>query len=163
MRHTSAFFILLLAALPLASLGQRCKTDVIRNRNIANNPAIETRVAEINRFTEQWIEAYDNNASSRAVVTVPVVVHVLWRVPRENISDAQIQSQIDVLNEDFGQLNSNFASNTPTPFQAIAADVEIEFCLAKEDPQGNPSTGITHLDRQYWRNGGLVQRTCRRN
>jgi len=44
-----------------------------------------------------------------------------------------VQSQIDVLNEDFRRLNTD-AVNTPSAFQSVAADTEIEFCLATSDP-----------------------------
>ncbi len=78
------------------------------------------------------------------VYTIPVVVHVIYHKdrPEENISDARILSQIDVLNEDFSKQNSNF-SQTPSVFQDVAADVGIRFKLAELDPNGNATTGIT--------------------
>lgn len=54
---------------------------------------------------------------------------------------AQIQSQIDVLNEDFRRLNADRV-NTPAPFLPVAADYGFEFKLACQDPNGNPSTGV---------------------
>ncbi len=77
-------------------------------------------------------------------ITIPVVVHVLWKTSAENISDAQVQSQIDVLNEDFGRINAD-TINTPAVWQSIAANTEIQFCLAQTDPLGNPTTGIVHV------------------
>ena len=71
-----------------------------------------------------------------------VVIHVLYRVDIENITDEQVLSQIDVLNEDFSKTNSNF-SDTPDIFAAVAADTEIQFCLATIDPDGNATSGIT--------------------
>ncbi|MCB0663092.1 MAG: zinc metalloprotease, partial [Saprospiraceae bacterium] len=76
--------------------------------------------------------------TDRAVYTIPVVVHVIWNTTAENISDAQVQSQIDVLNEDFRRLNAD-ANNT----WSQAADSEIEFCMATIDPNGTATTGIT--------------------
>ena len=73
-------------------------------------------------------------------ITIPVVVHVVYKNNSENISDAQIQSQIDVLNKDFRRLNQD-ASNTPFDFLPFAADMQIEFCLAKRY-LGVPTTGI---------------------
>lgn len=58
-----------------------------------------------------------------------------------NISDPQIQSQIDVLNEDFRRLNAD-RFNTPTQFLGVAADPNIEFRLTCVDPNGNPANGI---------------------
>jgi len=76
------------------------------------------------------------------VVTIPVVVHVIWHDPSENISDAQIFSQLDVLNEDYRKLNADTGVVRPL-FAPLAGDAQIEFCLAQRDPQGNASNGIT--------------------
>ena len=55
------------------------------------------------------------------VITIPVVVHVVYENDLENISDAQVLSQIDVLNEDLRRLNAD-AADTPAEFDAVAAD-----------------------------------------
>ena len=79
---------------------------------------------------------------TKSIITIPVVVHVVYNTIAENISDAQIFSQIDVLNADFRRTN-NDASNTPSVWQNIAADCEIDFCLATVAPNGTATTGIT--------------------
>jgi hypothetical protein len=99
------------------------------------DPNLEQRMEAIERFT------HDIEVGTRAVdgvITIPVVVHVVWNTAAENISDAQIQSQMDVLNEDFRRLNQD-ADNV----WSQAADTEFEFCLASIDPEGNPTSGIT--------------------
>ena len=131
-----------LLSMPSSLLGQKCQTSEKRASRIAQNPKIAVAMNQINQHTEDWIATQQESVQIRAVETVPVVVHVVWLNSSENISEAQIMSQIDVLNEDFRKLNSN-ASTTPAAFAAIAADVEIEFCLAKIDPNGNPTNGIT--------------------
>ena len=73
---------------------------------------------------------------------IPVVVHVIFRAPSENISDLQVNSQIEVLNRDYRKKNPDVA-NTPAPFKALASDAMIEFALARLDPDGNPTNGIT--------------------
>jgi Pregnancy-associated plasma protein-A/Secretion system C-terminal sorting domain len=78
----------------------------------------------------------------RTVVKIPVVVHIVWKNAVENISDAQIQSQLDVLNQDFRKKNID-AKDVPSNFKTIAADCEFEFCLAQRDTLGRPTTGIT--------------------
>ena len=77
-----------------------------------------------------------------SLITIPVVVHVIYNANEENISDAQIQSQIDVLNDDFRLLNTDSLLDTH-PFWPDAADCQIEFCLALQDPNGNSTNGIT--------------------
>lgn len=90
---------------------------------------------------------YSQSVAVRSVVTIPVVVHVVWNSEDENISDEQVFSQIEVLNKDFRAQNVEVA-NIPSVFQPLIADVEFEFCLAKTDPDGNASTGITRTFTQ---------------
>lgn len=107
-----------------------------------HDPQLSQRMADIERFTQQWVQAHPGGTGARAVYTIPVVVHVVYNTTAENISDAQVLSQIDVLNKDFGRTNTD-ASSTPAVWQSIAANTEIRFCLATVDPNGNPTTGIT--------------------
>jgi Pregnancy-associated plasma protein-A len=74
----------------------------------------------------------------------PVVVHVLYNNNAgdvTNISDAQIFSQINVMNNDFQKLNSDWGS-TPATWQSLVANCEIKFCLASKDANGNYTSGI---------------------
>ena len=92
--------------------------------------------------TRAWEFATSARASSRSGITViPVVVHVVWNTNAQNISDAQIHSQIDVLNKDFRKLNAD-VSSTPGVFQPLCADARIEFELASTDPNGGATSGI---------------------
>lgn len=126
----------------LHAQSEKCGSAIQRNARIQANPSLIEKVARLDQFTQNWIAQHHNKVQLRAPISLPVVVHILWREAAENISDEQIQSQIAVLNEDFRQLNPNF-SNTPSAFRSVAADIEIEFCLASVDPNGNPTTGIT--------------------
>lgn len=74
-------------------------------------------------------------------ITIPVVVHVVWRTDEELASQSRVQSQIDVLNEDFRALNADLTDVHPF-FQSRTADMEINFVLATEDPMGQPHSGI---------------------
>jgi Pregnancy-associated plasma protein-A/Secretion system C-terminal sorting domain len=97
---------------------------------------------EIERFTEGYVKDFYTKARPRVVVKIPVVVHVIWRTQAGNISMLQIRGQIDSLTKDFRKRNVD-ASNIPTQrFRDLAADCEIEFCLATRDTLGFPSTGI---------------------
>ncbi len=73
---------------------------------------------------------------------IPVVVHVVYKNSTENVSTAQIMSQITAMNKDFRKTNPDF-SQTPGVFQGVGADLDFEFCLATVDPNGNPTSGIT--------------------
>jgi len=73
---------------------------------------------------------------------IPVVVHVLYSREEDNITDEQIASQIDVLNEDYSGTNHD-RDNVPEPFRDVIGTPGLTFVLADKDPSGGPSTGIT--------------------
>ncbi len=81
------------------------------------------------------------DAVRSGVTRIPVVVHVVWNTVSQNISDAQIASQIHVLNRDHRRSNPDL-NHAPLPFLPLRDDARIEFFLADVDPQGAPSTGI---------------------
>lgn len=121
---------------------QRCSVieheEYLQQQNpnrIAERQAYETTI-------NNWVAAQQNNPTVQGgTITIPVVVHVIWNTAAQNISDNQIFSQIQVMNEDFGRTNPD-ASNTPSYWTSIAANTDIQFCLATVDPSGNPTTGI---------------------
>ncbi|MFC7446640.1 zinc metalloprotease [Rhodococcus daqingensis] len=81
-------------------------------------------------------------AVARGVARIPVVVHVVAHTPEQNISDAQIASQIEVLNQDFRAANTD-VSTVPAAFEELVGDARLEFFLATADPLGRPSNGVT--------------------
>lgn len=105
---------------------------------------------------EQWIrqraaQQFQTNKQQRTQTVpyqIPVVVHVVHNGEPvdigRNIPDAQVHSQLDVLNDDFKRLNAD-ASLTPTEFQSVASGMDIQFVLARQDPNGNPTTGIVRI------------------
>ena len=82
--------------------------------------------------------------SGGTVFTIPVVVHVILNTSSKlnSVSDIRINQQLQTLNDDFRLVNAD-ASQIRSIFKGIAADVEIEFCLARQDPNGNQTDGIT--------------------
>ncbi|MDO5979760.1 zinc metalloprotease [Flavivirga spongiicola] len=88
----------------------------------------------------------EGDVSFGEVITIPVVVHVVNYTPKPFIiSDEKIQSQIDVLNQDFRKKNPDHIK-TPNEFIDLVADVAIEFSLATIDPDGNPTSGIIRTE-----------------
>ncbi|MEZ4775826.1 MAG: T9SS type A sorting domain-containing protein [Bacteroidia bacterium] len=118
-----------------------CGTDDYFQVQSQKDPQFVQRNAALKRFIADQL-AKGGNPSRGTIYQIPIVVHVVYNTPDQNITDAQVQSQIDVLNEDFRRLNADTV-NTPAPFKPVAGDAEIEFCLAAYDPAGNPSSGIT--------------------
>jgi PKD repeat protein len=118
---------------------QPCGTDWINSRFGSQNPdkaAIRQQLLQI--IDEEAMHA----GAQRNTYVVPVVVHVLHKGGPENISNEQIEDAIRVLNEDLRRINSD-TGNTRNVFKPHAADFNIEFRLAKKDPQGNCTNGIT--------------------
>ncbi|MCO6478833.1 MAG: T9SS type A sorting domain-containing protein [Phaeodactylibacter sp.] len=137
-----ALCIMFLFGLSIHNFAQvrQCGTMEYLEQQIRDNPERALRLQSIDRQAEQVQHSLQRGVSG--TVVIPTVVHIVYRSSSQNISDAQVQSQIDVLNEDFRRLNAD-AANTPSVFQGVAADTEIEFCLASVDPNGNPTSGIT--------------------
>ena len=106
-----------------------------------NDPQVEQRMQVEESVIQNWIA---NNPESLMlnVITIPVVVHIVYKTSAQNVSNNDVYSQIQVLNEDFRKTNPD-ASSVPSAFSGVAADCEIEFCLAVRDPSGNVTTGIT--------------------
>lgn len=86
------------------------------------------------------ISLSQKTGSSEAII-IPVVVHVVYNTPEQNISNEQIKSQITVLNTDYRKKNKDIV-NIPAAFKTYAADTRIEFRLATVDPVGLGTTGI---------------------
>lgn len=116
-------------------------------RTCAMMPAHDyyVRTDERYRDARRLIETFTAGvrvAARTTVVTIPVVVHVLHHTDEQNISDAQIASQIAALNRDYRLANADRAT-LPPAWKALATDALIEFALATVDPDGAPTTGIT--------------------
>lgn len=92
-------------------------------------------------------QMHRSNSRSKQLLTVPVVVHIIYNTPAQNISDEAVFSQIEVLNEDFQRLNAD-AGEARAIFQEVAGNPEIQFVLADTDPEGNPTTGITRTQTE---------------
>lgn len=118
-----------------------CATDEVNERLLRTVPGYADTRSEIENRTGRMV-AFEGAVLRTGCTSIPVVVHVVHRTTAENISDAQVQSQIDVLNEDFRARNAD-RTNTPAPFQGLVADARITFRLATTDPDGNPTNGIT--------------------
>ena len=138
---------ILSASLFAQNVSRTCSTMENLDRLLAENPRLAVRMQAIE---EQSGESAENGGANdgATVYTIPVVVHVVYNNAAENVSDAQIHSQIQSLTEDFRRTNPD-AGNTPPIFQGVAADCEIEFCLATLDPSGNATNGITRTNTSF--------------
>jgi len=114
--------------IPKDAVAQRgCASQDVLEAQMKADPSLVSRMNQIEDFTQKSM------LSSRLVngkIVIPVVVNVLYRTAAENISNAQIQSQIDVLNQDYTATNSDFNS-IPSEFATVAANIGITFELVQ--------------------------------
>jgi len=85
------------------------------------------------------------------IITIPVVVHVLYHTPDQNITQRTIDLLIGALNRDFNKRNFDTV-NTPDRFKPYAAAMGFEFKLATMDPAGARTNGIIkkYTPITYW-------------
>ena len=133
---TLGITLLLVMASTYLNAQRNCgHTEMMEMRK--QDPEYVKRLEAVEKHTQDYIQNKGTAKAASTIITIPVVVHVVYAKPEQNINDAAIFSQIEVLNEDFRRLNANADNAWPQ-----AADTEIEFCLASVDPNGNPTNGI---------------------
>lgn len=126
---------------------QKCMYDELRFKQM-QDPAYRQQMAQFEKLIQKRIKA--NREAARegekaTLYTIPIVFHI-YHVGEavgvgHNIPDAQIYSAVDALNRDFRRLADDGGIA-----QGAGPDIEIEFCLATTDPQGNPHSGINRVD-----------------
>ncbi|NUM51461.1 MAG: T9SS type A sorting domain-containing protein [Flavobacteriales bacterium] len=117
-----------------------CGATEMIEKSIQSNPSLRLLMEEENEKALQY--SYKNNGTEGVNKIIPVVVHIIHTYGSENISKAQVEDELKILNEDFQKLNSD-TNQIIQAFKGIAANSEIEFRLARIDPYGNCTEGIT--------------------
>ena len=123
-------------------LRRQCGAMSAHYRLLEQDPGFRARQADLEQSTARRMSLGTDSLRAGGPYTIQVVVHVVFNTPAENISLAQIRSQISVLNRDFRNKNAD-RTKVPAPFKGLAADSNIRFVLAKTDPQGRPTNGVT--------------------
>jgi hypothetical protein len=117
-----------------------CGAPEVHHRLLENRLYQQNRI-DIERYTSRFM-LWGARSRRAGIVTIPAVVHVVYADNSGNISDAQIQSQIDVLNQDYRAAN-NDKGKVPQVWSNLVADAQIKFALATTDPNGSQTSGIT--------------------
>jgi hypothetical protein len=140
-----------------AATSQRlCAAEDVLEDQLRADPTLAIRMNKIEAFTEK---ARLTGRLVNGKVVIPVVVNVLYKTTAENISDAQIQSQIDVLNKDYTATNTDFSS-IPAEFSGVAANVGITFELVKINRKSTTKTSWGTADAmKKTSTGGLAPTT----
>ncbi|WP_185286728.1 zinc metalloprotease [Chryseobacterium indologenes] len=144
------------ASSPTTALQRSCLSEEIRQEALQNSPELRQRYAELEANTERFAK----NAELGKVLTdgsveIPVVVNILYSNAAENLSDARIAEQIDVLNADYSGTNTD-VTNIPAEFQSVkAGDVKIKFRLANTVRKATTQTSWVKDTMKKSANGGI--------
>ncbi|MGV6846051.1 MAG: zinc metalloprotease [Lutibacter sp.] len=122
----------------------RCVSMKVLNRQLKENPGLERKMFNIEKSTREFIAAKKPSGNPgnggggngggggstptpyTGPITIPVYVHVIYANSSQNVSDARISSQINVLNQDY---NDSDYSDVPGEFQGVGANIGITFTL----------------------------------
>lgn len=146
MKKISLLFVLSFSLLVAQENVHRCYTTEYMDILEQNNPGIKDGAKQL--FDLAQAHAQQNrslkatNAEPDTIYRIPVVFHVVYNGSAQNTDYSLLESQIQVLNEDYRRMNAD-TSNTRSVFKDRAGDVGFEFFFATIDPDGNPTNGVT--------------------
>lgn len=149
MRKVLLLLFIVVLTVVAAKAQDRCGT-VEYTKQLRSTNQLRERSDDFERWLsqEQMQRALRRGNRTQATYKIPVVVHVIHNGESAgngtNIPDAQILSQLSVLNKDYNRLNAD-AGNTPAEFLPVAAAFNVEFVLASQDPEGLATTGIVRV------------------
>ena len=139
--------LLIVSSIGYSQNANWCGTDAIIQSQLNANPSLQ------NVFHQGLMNAAQTQSTnSRGTVVVPVVVHIIHDNGIGNISNAQVENAIQILNEDYTRNNADTTQTRQTgaaPFKNVAAGMDIEFVLAKRDEQGNCTNGIVRVNAPH--------------
>jgi len=127
---------------PILPSRRTCGAAEVHHR-LLERPDYQARQIALERHVARFL-LFDGHTRRTGVVTIPTVVHVVYKENSENISDAQIQSEFPVLNADYRALNADI-SKVPGVWKGLIGDALIEFKLATSGPDGRASSGIERI------------------
>lgn len=134
---------------------ERCMSHKLIEYQDSITPGFAEHVDEQFELAKQH---QHTKASKAQLYTIPVVVHVVYNTPDQNLADSVVERQIQTLNEDYQRLNADTV-NMRADFDIVKGSPNIKFQLAQIDPQGDPTTGITRTETtmQTFGDIGLIQ------
>ncbi len=132
---------------PVTALTERkCNTYEVLQQQLIDDPSLQRRMDEIEKFTDRIAASPElSRLLANGIVEIPVVVNVLYRTAAQNISQAQIQSQIDALNEDYSAANADY--NLTSTYNSVkSGDVRVRFVLDQVIRKSTTKTSWTTND-----------------
>ncbi|HTI92022.1 MAG TPA: M43 family zinc metalloprotease [Puia sp.] len=129
-----------------------CRWLDYKQQQLKADPSLAEKVEAVESFTRMQLHRSSVTITGQgtgtkdiipSLITIPVVVHIVYNSSSQNISDAQVLSQLDVLNADYGKHNAD-TSAIPSYYSSLAANSGFRFVLAGVDTDGHATTGIIH-------------------
>jgi PKD repeat protein len=146
------YFLLATAVVSISSFAQqvhRCGSHIVNEAAFQNYPELRVAQEELEYFTQNYTP---DEAERSAVKVIPIVFHIIHNYGPENISREQVEDAVRIINEDF-QLTNTDQSEVIPAFQNIIGNAQVEFRLARKDPNGNCTDGITRTVSTLTYNG----------
>ena len=125
---------------------KKCLTTSLVEKEFINNTDYAKSRANIISENKIWIK---NNSKEKNITNIPVVVNIIHRNTYtqigqgNNISNAQIEDALRILNEDYSKTNPEYLNPPRNTFLNYWGNPDMKFCLATIDPDGNSTNGIT--------------------
>ncbi|MDB5284517.1 MAG: hypothetical protein JWO06_3592, partial [Bacteroidota bacterium] len=141
------YFAILVWLIPLpasAQVTELCGLPAARQKLIKEHPEVLQKEAELESFTKNFIAHYGSSRDGMGNIVIPIVFHIIHQGGPENISDAQIINEVNILNRDYNKQNADTSAVVPS-FVNIVASVGVHFRLATIDPNGNCTNGIDRI------------------
>ena len=120
---------------------RRCGTMSVHHRLLERDPGFRQRQIALEHACARRMARREFRLAG-APITVPTVVHIVYNTSAENVSDSQVRSQIRVLNQDYAAKNAD-RTKVPGVWRGLVTDSGVRFALAKKDPNGKSTSGIT--------------------
>jgi hypothetical protein len=155
LRKCSLASLILLSGINASFAQRKCGTMEYLQYQIEQDSSIKTILEQTEQSLLTAPDAYERKIGINEVLVIPVVVHVVYHNAADNISAAQIESQISALNHDYRRLNSD-KTNTPSAFAPVAADPHIQFRLAGTTRTKTKTVSFTQNDNvKFTSKGGI--------
>lgn len=143
-----------------ANKGAFCGSDIVRQKLLSEDPSAMQRMLQLENKTADFIEQKKlGRVLADGSVEIPVIFNVLYTNSTNNVSDARINSQIDVLNKAFASTHAD-VSNIPSEFQPVnAGDTKIKFRLIQVNRKSTTKSSWAPDDKMKRSTSGGVNAT----
>lgn len=140
-------FVCILGGIANARAQERCGSMEVLNTAFKKNPALK---ASFDLQSQNLLQAIKERKAQlqllrteSTTVYIPIVFHIVLTNPSQ-VTDAQVQDQLDQLNTDFAGLNAD-STLIPSGFKSLFAKSNIQFKLAQRNPNDESATGIERI------------------